>query len=175
MQKIPLAIAASLGLALGGPVLAADTTRAQDAEQVRAQVHHTITTQGGVSQQDANDVDSDVGSHAAHAGYGPMIKKAIQDALAESPPCKGTCLADRIHAINHAMDQGKSPDQAARAASKAAHATGTPSDPDARSQDHRQDASHRNAASERSRDMAHDRDQDMAGHGGGHGMGAGHH
>ncbi len=169
MQKIPLAIAASLGLALGGPVLAADTTRAQDAEQVRAQVHHTITTQGGVSQQDANDVDSDVGSHAAHAGYGPMIKKAIQDALAESPPCKGTCLADRIHAINHAMDQGKTPDEAAKAAKRTAHATGTPGDPQARSVDHRHDTMHHDAATDREHDRTMDRGQ-----AGSHAMGAGH-
>ncbi len=170
-MQIQLAIAASLGLALAGPVLAADAsgTTARDRDQLRSQVHRTLTTQGDVSEQDANDVDPGVSSHAAHAGYGPMIKKAIQDALAETPPCKGTCLADRIHAINHAMDQGKTPDQAADAAKKGAHATGTRSDPDARSADHRQDMAHRDAAADR----VHDRTMDR-GQAGSHAMGAGH-
>ncbi len=170
MQNIQLAIAASLGLAFAGPVRAADTTTStQEVERVRGQVHHAITTQGDVSEQDAKDVDSDVSSHAAHAGYGPAIKQAIQDALAETPPCKGTCLADRIHAINHAMDQGKTPDEAAKAAGETAHATGKPSDPQARSADHRRDMQHRDAAAERVRDRTMDRGQ-----GGSHAMGAGH-
>ncbi len=169
MQKIRLAIAASLGLALAGPVLAADmgtTTRSQDREQLRAQVHHAITTQGDVSEQDAKDVDAEVSANAAHAGYGPAIKQAIQSALAETPPCKGTCLANRIHAINGAVAKGVPPDQAA---TTAAHGTGMPSDPQARSQDHRRDMSHRDAAADR----VHDRTMDR-GQAGSHAMGAGH-
>ncbi len=169
MQKIPLAVAASLGLALSGSVLAAGAAPT-DAEQIRAQVHHTVTTQGDVSERDAKDVDADVSQHASHAGYGPAIHKAIQDALAETPPCKGTCLADRIHAINHAMDQGKTPDQAANAAKKAAHATGGSTDAQARSEDHRRDMAHRDAAADR----VHDRTMDR-GEAGSHAMGAGHH
>ncbi|HEX9048991.1 MAG TPA: hypothetical protein VF841_00500 [Anaeromyxobacter sp.] len=164
MQKIQLAIAAA-ALALAGPVRAADTASTQDAEQVRSQVHHTITTQGGVSGQDANDVDAEVSQHAAHAGYGPAIHAAIQAALAETPPCRGTCLVDRIHAINHAMDQGKTPADAA----KTAQASGKPSDPQARSEQHRRDMQHRDAAAER----VHDRTMDR-GQAGSHAMGAGH-
>ncbi len=171
MNHIQLAIAASLGLALTGPALAAGATSmpARDAEQIRAQVHHTITTQGDVSEQDAKDVDAGVSSHAAHPGYGPDIKKAIQDALAETPPCKGTCLAGRIHAINHAIDQGKSPDDAVKAAAKSAHTSGRPSDAQARSEDHRRDMAHRDAAADR----VHDRTMDR-GQAGSHAMGAGH-
>jgi hypothetical protein len=171
MTKIQLSLAASLALALAGPVRAADTTSTstQDREQLRAQVHHTVTTQGDVSEQDAKDVDAEVSSHAAHPGYGPDIKKAIHDALAETPPCKGTCLADRIHAINHAMDQGKTPDEAVKQAKKTAHATGGSSDAQARSQDHRRDMSRRDAAADR----VHDRTMDR-GQAGSHAMGAGH-
>jgi hypothetical protein len=170
MTKIQLSLAASLALALAGPVRAADTASAptQDRERLRAQVHHTITTQGDVSEQDAKDVDAEVSSHAAHPGYGPDIKKAIHDALAETPPCKGTCLADRIHAINHAMDQGKTPDQAVKQAKKS-HATGGSSDAQARSEDHRRDMSRRDAAADR----VHDRTMDR-GQAGSHAMGAGH-
>lgn len=171
MQKLQLAIAASLGLALSGPALAADgaSNSTRDAEQLRAHVHHTITTQGDVSEQDAKDVDAEVGSHAAHAGYGPDIKKAIHDALAETPPCKGTCLAERIHAINHAIDQGKTPDQAVKQARTAAHGAGRPSDAQVRSEDHRRDMAHRAAAADR----VHDRTMDR-GQAGSHAMGAGH-
>jgi hypothetical protein len=171
MQKIQLAIAASLGLALAGPVLSAETTTStstRDVERVRSQVHHAITTEGDVSDGDAKEVDSEVSTHAAHAGYGPAIRQAIHDALAETPPCKGTCLADRIHAINHAMDQGKTPDEAARSA-RWAHATGTAGDPQVRSADHRRDMQHRDAAADR----VHDRTMGR-GQAGSHAMGAGH-
>ncbi len=171
MTRIQLSLAASLGLALAGPVLAADPTGTtpQDREQLRAQVHHTITAQGNVSEQDANDIDAEVSSNAAHPGYGPKIKEAIQEALAESPPCKGTCLANRIHAINGAVAKGVPADKAVKTAKKTAHATGQPSDPDSRSDDHRQDMAHRDAASDRAHDHAMDHGQ-----AGSHAMGAGH-
>ncbi len=173
MQKIQLAVAASLGLALAGPVLAAGTatvtTGTQERDQVRAQVHHMITTQGDVSEQDAKDVDAEVSQNAAHTGYGKDIKNAIQQALAENPPCKGTCLANRIHAINGAVAKGVPTDQAATQARNAAHATGQPTDAQARSEAHRRDMAHRDAAADR----VHDRTMDR-GQAGSHAMGMGH-
>ncbi len=172
MNHIQLAIAASLGLALAGPVLAADatggTTGAQERDQIRAQVHHMITTQGDVSEQDAKDVDAEVSHNASHPGYGSDIKDAIQKALAETPPCKGTCLANRIHAINGAVAKGVPTDQAAKDAKRAAHTTGDATDAQARSESHRRDMAHRDAAADR----VHDRTMDR-GEAGSHAMGAG--
>jgi hypothetical protein len=171
MKTISIAIAASLGLALARAVLAADpaTTTDQERERVRAQVHHQITTQGGVSEREANDLDAEVSASAAHAGYGPAIKSLVQTDLEKG--CKGTCLAADIHAMNGAVAKGVSPDEAVKATTgRAGHGGGAPSDPQARSEDHRQDPMHDAA------DRAHDRTMD---HGGGqtgmHGMSGGHH
>ncbi len=183
MNPIRIALAASLGLALARPALAADaastpTTRAtqdQDRDRVRAQVHHELTHTGEATEQEAAEVDADVNDHAGHGGYGPAIKKAIEEAHAAG--CKGPCQVKLIHDINGAMDRGATPDAAARkATAAAAHASGSPSDPQAGSEDHRQDAMHRDGAADRSHDMAHDRAQDHGqDHFGGHAMGAGRH
>ena len=173
MKTIQIVIAASLGLALARPVLATDTatTTDQDRERVRAQVHPQITTQGGVSEQDANDLDHEVSANAAHAGYGPAIKSLIQSDLANG--CKGTCLAADIHAINGAVAKGVPPDEAVKATTgRNAHASGTPSDPQARSEDHRQDQMHHDASADRAHDRTMDHDGGQAGM---HGMSAGHH
>ncbi len=160
MTKTKIALAASL-VALAGPALATDgtVTTTQEQEQVRARVHDTITHQGEVSEQDAKDVDADVSDHAKHAGYGPAISQAIHDALAAG--CKGQCLVEKIHAINHAIDQGATPASAATAS------TGTTSkgsrdasgDAQARSMDHRRDQAQREAAADRVHDRTMDRGQ----------------
>ncbi len=161
---VPVAVA----LALASPAFAGSeatgTTTAQEREAVQAQVHRQLTTQGGVSEQDAKDLDAEVSANAAHAGYGPAIHKAIQADLAAG--CTGTCLASDIHQINGAVAGGVPPDQAAAAA----HGAGKPTDPQANAADHRQDEAHRQAATDRAHDasMGH-------GAGGGHGMGSGHH
>ena len=176
MTTMKIALAASLGLALARPALAADadtsgtTTTAQEQEQVRARVHHVITHQGDVSEQDAKDVDAEVSDHAKHAGYGPAISQAIQDALAAG--CKGQCLVEKIHAINHAAGQGST------AAGAAATSKGTTSkgardpstDAQARSMDHRRDGAQREAAADRVHDRTMDRGQ-AGSHAVGGGMG----
>jgi hypothetical protein len=169
---IQIALAASLALA--GPALADDATASgtqtqdQDQEQVRARVHRELTTRGEVSEQDAETVDGEVNDHAGTHGYGPALQQAIRDAHAQG--CTGQCQVELIHAINHALDQGATPDAAAKTATrKVASASGKPTDPQARSADHRRDAARRDMAADRVHDRTHDRGQ-----AGSHAMGAGH-
>ena len=165
MRTFQIAVAAALALA--GPAFAAGSTgstTAQDREEVRAQVHRQLTTQGEVSEQDAKDLDAEVSANAAHAGYGPAIRSAIQADLAAG--CKGTCLAADIHAINGAVARGVPPETAA---SERSHASREPADAQASAAGHRADDGHGDAAADRAHDAS-------MGHGqaGGHGMGGGH-
>jgi len=169
MTNRKIAIAASLGLALAvRPALADDTatsgaaagTTTRDRAQVGAHVRHMLTTEGQVSDQDVADVQDGIDHHAGDHGYGEAVSTLVHEQLALG--CKGTCLADKIHAVNGAMDRGATASEAARAAARA-HA-------DARGADVRRDAARRDAARDRVRDRTQDR-----GAAGSHAMGAGKH
>ena len=158
-MKTRYAIAASLGLALAvPPAVAGDTS--VDRESVKAQVRHTLATEGQLPDDAMAALDKGIDRHAGDHGYGEAISTAVHDALARG--CKGTCLADVIHQINGAMDKGSSAAEAAKEAGKA-HA-GTRDGSDAR-----RDALRREQAQDRVRDRTQDR-----GAAGSHAMGAGH-
>jgi hypothetical protein len=115
-MKTRHAIAASLGLALAIPrTQAADTP--VDAESVKAKVHHLLTTEGQVSDNDMAGLEKGIDTHSGDHGFGEAISTAVHDALAKG--CKGTCLAAVIHKINGAMDKGTPAAQAARDAGEA--------------------------------------------------------
>jgi len=159
-MKISHAVAASLGLVLAIPrALAADPP--VDREAVKAQVHHTLTTEGKVPDDAMGPLEKGIDRHAGDHGYGEAISTAVHDAHARG--CFGTCLADVIHETNGAMDKGASAADAARQA-RPAHAGSRDGS------DTRRDALRREQAADR----VHDRTQDR-GAAGSHAMGAGRH
>lgn len=166
-MKTHHAVAAFLGLVLAIPPAVADDASV-DREAVKAQVRHTLSTQGKLSDDEVNDLDKGIDRHAGDHGYGEAISTAVHDALARG--CKGTCLADVIHQINGAMDKGATAAQAAREAAKDRAAARGGSDA-------RRDAA-RERMQDQARDPAHDRAMDRGAAGspaGSRAMGAGRH
>jgi hypothetical protein len=155
-----------VGVATLSLVLAARPGRADEAQpdraQVKAQVEQTLQAEGKMSPTAVAKMSGEIDRHTGDKGYGPAVSAAVQDALAKG--CTGTCLAEAVHQVNHAMDRGRSAEEAQELVGKAvADASGT----EAQRRDHvrRQvDTSLRG----QSADRTHDRAGDM-GHGAGHG------
>ena len=163
-----------LGLAALSLVLAAPTARADDATppdraQVAAQVRHTLKSEGHMSDQDVAAMGKDIDRHSGDHGYGEAVSAAVHQAQASG--CLGTCLAEAVHQVNHAMDKGRSADDAQAMVGKSvAQAKGTETQRRDRVRKDMDAALH-----DQERDRMHDRSQDMAGGSHGAGMHGGHH
>lgn len=158
----------ALGVALvARPVLADDAT-SPDREKTKDQVQQTLKSEGHLSDKAIAALSKDVDKNSGQHGYGDAISDTVHKALASG--CTGTCLAEAIHQVNHAMDQGHSADEAADMVGKAmAGAKGT----EAQRRDHvRRDMAM--ALRDGARERMHDHAADMGGsHGGSSMHGAG--
>lgn len=163
---------AALSLALAPLHGRADETTQPDREKVAAQVRQTLKSEGKMSDEAIAAMGREIDKHSGDHGYGEAVSTAVHDAQARD--CLRQCLAEAVHQVNHAMDRGRSPDEAARMVGKAvAGAKGT----EAQRRDqvrHDMDV----ALRDRHQERMHDRTQDMAGgagHGGGGMMQGGRH
>lgn len=157
----------ALGLALAArPVLADDATT-PDREKTKEQVQQTLKGEGHMSDKAIAALSKDIDKHSGDHGFGEAVSDTVHRALASG--CTGTCLAEAIHQVNHAMDQGHPADEAAEMVGKAiAGSKGT----EAQRRDHvRHDMTV--ALRDHARDRMHDRAADMGGQGG-HGGGSMH-
>ncbi len=156
-------LAAALGVALAtGPARADDATH-PDREKVKEQVRQTLKTDGHLSDKAVAALDQGIDRHTGDHGYGEAVSTTVHQALQSG--CTGTCLAEAIHQVNHAMDQGRSAAEAGKMVDKAvADSKG--------SEAQRRDRVRRDMAMslrDGARDRTHDRAADMGqgGHGGG--------
>lgn len=151
----------ALGVALVARPVFADDATAPDREKTKEQVQQTLKSEGHMSDKAIAALGKDIDKNSGQHGYGEAVSDTVHRALASG--CTGTCLAEAIHQVNHAMDQGHPADEAAEMVGKAmAGAKGT----EAQRRDHvRRDMTV--ALRDRSRERMHDRASDMGGtHGG---------
>ncbi len=157
---------AALSLLLAAPGARADEATKPDREKVAAQVRQTLKAEGHLSDEDVAAMGHDIDRHAGDHGYGEAVSNAVHQAQASG--CLGTCLAEAVHQVNHAMDQGQSAAHASKMVGRAvADAKGTETQ---RRDRVRQDMDA--ALRDQQRDRMRDRSQGMAG-GAGHGGGMG--
>lgn len=98
------AMAALLAGAPLSQVRAQETTPSPTARaQTRDEVRQILKTDGKMSEKDLKGVETDIDQFAAHGGHGAAVSQLVHAAQAETPPCLGQCLADRLRALNGAM------------------------------------------------------------------------
>ncbi len=169
MTTIQRMLLTALGVALvARPVFADDDTASPDREKTKQQVEQTLKDEGHLSAKAIAALSKDIDKNSGQHGFGEAISDTVHKALASG--CKGTCLAEAIHQVNHAMDQGHPADEAAEMVGKAmAGAKGTETQ-------RRSHVRHEMtvALRDNARDRMHDRASDMGGshgsssmHGGG--------
>ncbi len=158
----------ALGVALVARPVFADDAASPDRAKTKEQVLQTLKSEGHLSDKAIAALSKDVDKNSGTHGYGDAISDTVHKALANG--CTGTCLAEAIHQVNHAMDQGHSADEAADMVGKAvAGAKGT----EAQRRDHvRRDmaVTLRDSARERMHERASDMGESHGGssmHGGG--------
>lgn len=150
----------ALGVALVARPVFADDATSPDREKTKEQVQQTLKSEGHLSDKAIAALSKDVDKNSGQHGFGDAISDTVHKALANG--CTGTCLAEAIHQVNHAMDQGHPADEAAEMVGKAmAGAKGT----EAQRRDHvRRDMTM--ALRDSARERMHDRTGDMGeGHG----------
>lgn len=154
----------ALGVALVARPVFADDATSPDRERTKAQVEQTLKGEGHLSDKAIAALSKDVDKNSGQHGYGDAISDTVHKALASG--CTGTCLAEAIHQVNHAMDQGHPADESAEMVGKAmAGAKGT----EAQRRDHvRRDMTM--ALRDSARERMHDRAADMGGSHGGSSM-----
>ncbi|HEU4382212.1 MAG TPA: hypothetical protein VFR85_01815 [Anaeromyxobacteraceae bacterium] len=157
---------AAMSLSLAASPARSDDATQPDRQKVAAQVRQTLKSDGHMSDQDIAAMSHDIDRHSGDHGYGEAVSATVHQAQASG--CLGTCLAEAVHQVNHAMDRGKSADQASKMVGRAvADAKG--------SETQRRDRVRKDvdaALHDHQRDRMHDRSQGMAG-GAGHGGGMG--
>lgn len=155
-------LATALGVALVARPVFADDATSPDRAKTKEQVQQTLKGEGHMSDQAIAALSKGIDKHAGDHGYGEAVSTTVHQALANG--CTGTCLAEAIHQVNHALDQGHSAEEAAGMVGKAmAGAKGT----EAQRRDHvRHDMTV--ALRDHARERTRDRSPDMGGasHGG---------
>ncbi len=158
----------AMGLALAARPALADDTASPDREKTGEQVRQTLTNEGHLSDKAIAALGKDIDKNSGAHGYGEAVSDTVHKALASG--CTGTCLAEAIHQVNHAMDQGHPAGEAAEMVGKAmAGSKGTV----AQRRDHvRHEMTV--ALRDHARERMHDRAADMGSQGGSHGAGSMH-
>ncbi len=166
-MTIQRVLAAALGLALAAGPARADDATSPDRDKVKEQLHQTLKNDGHLSDKAVAALDKGIDKHAGDHGYGEAVSTTVHQALQNG--CTGTCLAEAIHQVNHAMDQGRSAEESGKMVDKAvAGSKGT--------EMQRRDRVRRDMAMslrDGARDRMHDRAADMGQGGRGGGMGGG--